>query len=137
MINKDKLFDTITVVSICGTILIILTVIAFKIFNNNTLKNFITETASVYDMAIKQNKEDMEAGYSVEEYSFYKVTAIMMNKDILKYVVEFNQKTNELDYLCVSNGRYKIMIEGQMNKETILESQVINSKKECEFRDEK
>ena len=137
MINKGKLFDTISIISICSTILIVIFIVVSKLKTANAPEIFYKEVASVYDIVIVQNKKDIEDGYSKEDYSFYKAIAITMDKTILNYIAEFDPETNKLEYFCITDGSLKIALEGDINKEVIATSQIVNSKIECEFRNEK
>lgn len=134
MNSKGKLFDAISIVSICGTILIISFVIIFKMRTANNVEVFLAEANVVYDLAIKQNEKDRDSGLSAEDYSYYKSTVITSNKAILNYIAVFNKETKELDYICVTDGKLKIAIEGEISKEIMAESQIINSTKGCEFK---
>lgn len=137
MINKGKLFDTISILAICSTILIIIFLVVSKIKTASAPEIFYKEVASVYDLVIKQNKSDIENGYDKEEYSFYKSIAITGGKKALNYIAEFNQETNDLEYFCITDGNLKMALEGKINQEIIASSQIVNSKIECEFRNEK
>ncbi len=137
MKNKDKFFSIVTVSSILGTILIILFVLVMRIRNFNEINVFKKEANIVYLQAIKQNKEDIEEGFPIEEYSYYKAALLLNNKDTVNYIAEFDEETKKLDYLCIYNGKLKVIFEGEINEEIIEEAQIINSKKECEFRDER
>lgn len=137
MINKGKLFDAISIVAICSTILIVIFVVVSKLKTASAPEIFYKEVASVYDVVIKQNKKDKENGYDKEDYSFYKSIAITMDKKPLSYIAEFDPETNKLEYFCITDGNLKMALEGDINQEIIATSQIVNSKIECEFRNEK
>lgn len=137
MINKGKLFDAISIIAICSTILIVIFVVVSKLKQASAPEIFYEEVASVYDIVLAQNKKDIESGYSKEDYSFYKSIAITMDKTALNYIAEFDPDTNKLEYFCITDGSLKMALEGEINKEIIATSQIVNSKIECEFRNEK
>lgn len=95
------------------TIIILIIIACLRIINKEDSNNIILSQAeNICDSVLAMNEKDRKDGLSLEEYSNY--TSIMiLNNETFNYVAKFNEKTNKLIYLCITNGKERIELSAE------------------------
>ncbi len=109
---KNKLLSGISIFLIVLTLLIIIITLGVTMMKSSPKRAFMKQVETVYNRVIDRNKKDIDNGLKVYEYT---ATILVKDDETFSYIGKFNEATNQLNYLCVSNGN-KIF---EMNKEDI------------------
>ena len=130
------LIELLAVIAILAILLIFALPQVIKLYNEFRENAFRIEAMNIYDVGIKERtKSVIENKELVSEYaSNGEKLSIKVNKKI-EYGIKFGSEPKEMKYFCVSNGEYRIRIDGSeaniITKDRIEKITVENTDEEC------